>query len=53
MPFGWWDLGAMLVFTIILIPIAISGPARITRAEGITLLVMYAAYITWSILREI
>ena len=53
MPFGWWDLGAMLVFTIILVPIAISGPARITRAEGITLLVMYAAYITWSILREI
>ncbi len=53
MPFGWWDMGAMLAFTIILIPIAISGPSRITRGEGITLLILYFAYITWSVLREI
>lgn len=49
---GWFDLSAMLVLTIILFPIAVTHEQRITRTEGGMLLFAYLLYMTFSVLRE-
>ncbi len=44
-PGGWFDLAAMLMFSLILLPISITSRRTITRTEGITLLAGYCVYV--------
>ncbi len=50
---GDWDLAIMLVLTIALLPLAATTGQRIRRIEGGVLLVLYAAYLTFSVAREL
>lgn len=44
-PGGWFDLAAMLMFSLILLPISITSRRMITRSEGIALLAGYCIYV--------
>ncbi len=50
---GLWDLAAMNVITIMLLPFAMTRSRRISRAKGGVLLVMYIVYMTFSVWREL
>ena len=50
---GWWDLAAMIAFTLLLAAIAVTRQRRIMKWEGMLLLVCYAAYMTYSVAREL
>jgi len=50
-PFGGFDMAVMLLLTLALLPIAITHRSRITRFEGIGLLVVYVSYMTWTVVR--
>ncbi|MAB82144.1 MAG: sodium:calcium antiporter [Phycisphaerae bacterium] len=45
---GWWSLGAMLVFTLLLWPLALTKRS-VGRFEGLLLLALYIAFIVGSI----
>jgi len=47
---GLQDLAVMLLFSVILLPIAITDQRRITRPEGMLLLALYAGYTGWLIM---
>ena len=49
---GWWSLGAMVFFTLLLLPLARSE-RTLSRMEGLVLLVMYAAFLAASIWLEL
>ncbi len=49
---GWQDLAAMLVLTLILLPMA-RTKRSISRTEGIALLIAFLAYMSWSVIREL
>ena len=50
---GFWDLIAMIVLTLLLLPIALTHRQKITRLEGLGLLALYAGYMTFTVLREL
>jgi len=49
---GWWDLGAMLLLTLVLWPLCVTHDRRIVKREGLFLLLCYGAYVAWTVLRE-
>ena len=49
---GWWDLGAMLVFTAVLFSMVMVGRRRISRRDGCILLLGYLAYLGFCAIRE-
>lgn len=49
---GFWDLGAMLVLTLLMFPLMRTHENMMVRWEGLLLIVLYAGYITWTVLRE-
>jgi cation:H+ antiporter len=51
-PWGFYDLGAMLIITMVLLPIAASNQRRIVRTEGAILLACYIAYMAFTVLRS-
>ena len=44
---GFVDLLMLCGFGIVLLPICLRGPNRVTRAEGVFLLLVYLGYLTW------
>ncbi len=48
----WVDLGALLLITIAILPLVKTG-GRITRGEGLLLLLAYAAYTTWLVIHKV
>ncbi len=50
-PWGVWDLLIMLGFTVILLPITRSD-RKISRREGLLLLLCYVGYLAFTVLRE-
>ena len=50
---GLWDLIAMNVITIMLLPFAMSSNRKINRTQGGALLLMYFVYMTFSVWREL
>ncbi len=50
---GLWDLVAMNVITILLLPFAMTSNRKVNRAEGGALLLMYVVYMTFSVWREL
>ncbi len=44
---GWPDLTMMLLLSVILLPFSISGNRKISRREGVVLLVLYCSYLAW------
>jgi len=49
---GFWDLGAMFVLTLLLVPLMRTHANTLVRREGLLLVVLYIGYITWTVLRE-
>jgi len=47
---GLRDLAVMLLFSVILLPMAITNQRRITRLEGMLLLMLYAGYMVWLVI---
>ncbi len=47
-----WDLGIMGAITLALLPLAITHQRKITRSEGVFLLLWWVAYIIFTVLRE-
>ena len=50
---GWGDLFVMLALALLLLPIAATSQRRIRRWEGALLLIVYATYIAFSVVREL
>ena len=50
---GLWDLGAMGLITLLLVPIAVSNRRRIMRWEGAVLLILYFGYMTFGVWWEL
>ncbi len=50
---GMTDVVAMVALTAILLPVALSHRQQITRVEGIVLLLLYVAYLGYSIAAEV
>ena len=49
---GWLDMGMMIFMTLLLLLFAKTHRHSITRWEGIALLLFYAGYMTFGVLRE-
>ena len=49
---GWFDLSMMIIITLVLLLFAKTQRHSITRWKGVALLVAYAAYMTFGVLRE-
>lgn len=52
LPWGWWDLIAMILITMVLMAMAFTH-RKITRWEGGLLLMLYLGYMTFSVWREV
>ncbi len=51
LPWAYWDLGIMLGLTLILLPIALTSQQRITRVEGVFLVLCYVVYLVFTVIR--
>ena len=47
---GSLDLAAMALLTAVLLPIAIRSGRQVTRGEGVFLLAIFVAYLSWRVL---